>query len=669
MKRFVVFVVWFMSLVAFGGCGVVMTHKNSQVLQQYGVGTPKEVMIEHLIPPVDGTKCRIVKVNSDTDNKDVEACSYILPSKESGFPDTRYVYFYKGKYIGYGKEFLDSWGKKRRQKSSGNELAKVNIQKPNEAGDSIIKEDKRGGTPNREGNAPVRKEKPLANSQTVVIKGENGHTKKRIEILEAEAAYKSGDYESALSDFQALAATGDRRAQYNLGVMYDKGQGVGRSDETAVRWYSLAANQGHPFAQSNLGIKYDKGKGVPQNSTTAYKWFRKAAEQGHVVAQHNLGFMYSNGRGVSRNDSEAIVWYEKAANQGYAESQSNLGFIYATARGVPRNFANAYKWFHLAASQGNAIAKRNMEFAKKKMSSGQIAEAKRLIENWNVSNGTRSVSEAVSNSNIAGYRVSDSIVAQNEKKSGGIQEQLEALVSRDNPNKNSISEAQNFLVILGFDPGPIDGVLGSKTRQALKEWKKSSGKNVSSTWLMPHSKLGSGFRYNNVRDIFQFVAEAILYLHIKEIEQQSGLGTMVISQNHPLTINFSKGGALDFGYIEIVYENIKVKFHLVGSFQDYKAVSYNGESKSPVWKKITDAKFYIESGSSISFSSNIKLSDSIGVICDSGSVTTVSSIRELMFSEKSKCALLLGDIGSPGSKIENYQYVDGDWVLEDASSF
>jgi len=43
-------------------------------------------------------------------------------------------------------------------------------------------------------------------------------------------------------------------------------------DETMV-----AAKEGHAYAQFNLGIMYDKGIGVPENDAEAVKWFRKAA--------------------------------------------------------------------------------------------------------------------------------------------------------------------------------------------------------------------------------------------------------------------------------------------------------------------------------------------------------------------------------------------------------
>ena len=43
---------------------------------------------------------------------------------------------------------------------------------------------------------------------------------------DGNAAYERGDYTNALRLLRPLAYQGVARAQYNLGVMYDEGQGV-----------------------------------------------------------------------------------------------------------------------------------------------------------------------------------------------------------------------------------------------------------------------------------------------------------------------------------------------------------------------------------------------------------------------------------------------------------
>jgi hypothetical protein len=40
----------------------------------------------------------------------------------------------------------------------------------------------------------------------------------------------------------------------------------------AAGWYRRAGEQGHATAQYMLGLMYDKGQGVPQDYVEAYKW-------------------------------------------------------------------------------------------------------------------------------------------------------------------------------------------------------------------------------------------------------------------------------------------------------------------------------------------------------------------------------------------------------------
>ena len=57
-------------------------------------------------------------------------------------------------------------------------------------------------------------------------------------------AYKSGDYATALREWKPLAEQGNAIAQHNLGLIYDKGDGVPQNYKAAVKWHKLAAEQG-----------------------------------------------------------------------------------------------------------------------------------------------------------------------------------------------------------------------------------------------------------------------------------------------------------------------------------------------------------------------------------------------------------------------------------------
>ena len=93
-------------------------------------------------------------------------------------------------------------------------------------------------------------------------------------------AYLRGNYATALSELRPLAEQGYAGAQYNLGLMYDKGYGVPQDYEQARQWYEKAAAQGYAKAQYNLGVLYHNGNGVPKNLVQAHKWFNLSAAKG-----------------------------------------------------------------------------------------------------------------------------------------------------------------------------------------------------------------------------------------------------------------------------------------------------------------------------------------------------------------------------------------------------
>ena len=86
------------------------------------------------------------------------------------------------------------------------------------------------------------------------------------------AAYKSGDYATALREWDPLAKQGDTDAMFNIGLMYDKGQGVPEDNMIAVQWYRIAAWWGHASAQGNLSEHYALGAGVKKDFVRAHMW-------------------------------------------------------------------------------------------------------------------------------------------------------------------------------------------------------------------------------------------------------------------------------------------------------------------------------------------------------------------------------------------------------------
>jgi hypothetical protein len=91
---------------------------------------------------------------------------------------------------------------------------------------------------------------------------------------DGQAAYERGDYAEALQLLVPLAERGDARAQYMLGLAYDRGNGVPQDHAKAAIWYRKAAVQGAPDARASLGALYARGEGVPQDYAQAAKWWR-----------------------------------------------------------------------------------------------------------------------------------------------------------------------------------------------------------------------------------------------------------------------------------------------------------------------------------------------------------------------------------------------------------
>ena len=141
------------------------------------------------------------------------------------------------------------------------------------------------------------------------------------------AAARSGDFATALREWTPLAKQGDADAQFSLGVMYEKGEGVVKDNKAAVKWYTLAAEQGFADAQFNLGVMYYYGHGVPQNYFKAAKWFRKAANQGNADSQSNLGAMYLTGNGVPQDFQLSYIWLSVAAANGAKFALENLNIV------------------------------------------------------------------------------------------------------------------------------------------------------------------------------------------------------------------------------------------------------------------------------------------------------------------------------------------------------
>lgn len=206
--------------------------------------------------------------------------------------------------------------------------------------------------------------------------------------LSAQTATLESDWHSVML---RKAEQGDAVAQFMLGNLYEKGsREVPKDPEEADKWYRrsflcfrLLAEEGDPLAQYWLGGLYTNGKGVRPNQKAALRWFVRAAEQGDAHAQATLGRIFRDGNGAPQDRKKALHWHRLAAEQGHGNAMFALGRLFS--EGPRRDYVEAYKWILLSfkVSKHRRFPGKHLRPLSAKMTSGQVAEAKRLARQWN----------------------------------------------------------------------------------------------------------------------------------------------------------------------------------------------------------------------------------------------------------------------------------------------
>jgi len=143
------------------------------------------------------------------------------------------------------------------------------------------------------------------------------------------AAYNQGDFSAALSEYKSAATQGDKVAQYLLARMYFSGEGAPQNYPLAIKWYQQSAEAGYAPAQFALGQMLERRQGVRRSSFfTALNWIEKAANQEYVPAMYAAAMIYAEGNRVPPNLDRAIEWFRKAAAQGHVDATYQLARFY-----------------------------------------------------------------------------------------------------------------------------------------------------------------------------------------------------------------------------------------------------------------------------------------------------------------------------------------------------
>lgn len=93
-------------------------------------------------------------------------------------------------------------------------------------------------------------------------------------------------------------------------------------------WIEKSALQGNTDAQWTMGLMLVKGDGVEKDYEDAKKWFEKSSNQDHIGATYDLAAMYNNGEGIPKDVNKAKELFIKCAKKEHKQSIVELIKIY-----------------------------------------------------------------------------------------------------------------------------------------------------------------------------------------------------------------------------------------------------------------------------------------------------------------------------------------------------
>ncbi|HEV7292413.1 MAG TPA: tetratricopeptide repeat protein [Devosia sp.] len=166
-------------------------------------------------------------------------------------------------------------------------------------------------------------------------------------MLDGAGGGVSGD--DLLAALEGAAAAGQPMAMYQLGTMYENGEGVAKDPVRAFGYFSQIANlhadaapkglESDIVAQSfvKMGDYYRKGlpdAGIPADAQRSHALLLHAATYfGDADAQYRVGLLYSEEGELGVSPLQSARWFSLAARKGHCLAQARLGDV--LFNGVP----------------------------------------------------------------------------------------------------------------------------------------------------------------------------------------------------------------------------------------------------------------------------------------------------------------------------------------------
>ncbi|OPY97115.1 hypothetical protein A5906_37325 [Bradyrhizobium sacchari] len=180
----------------------------------------------------------------------------------------------------------------------------------------------------------------------------------RLHYQLGRSLFAARDYTGAMASYRAASELGNPRALYELGLMYDSGNGVEKDPERARFYFEMAAERKVAPALVSLGLQQERGVGAASDPAKAYAFYRRAADLGDATAINRMGELAEKGLGTRQDLKLARALYQKSAAMGGLDAMVNLARCNANGIGGRQDHPEARRLLAKAAQAGSADARR-----------------------------------------------------------------------------------------------------------------------------------------------------------------------------------------------------------------------------------------------------------------------------------------------------------------------
>ncbi len=203
-----------------------------------------------------------------------------------------------------------------------------------------------------------------------------------------------------ITSLEYAAERGDSTAQWRLGHMYMKGEGVPRSDVRAFGYFGkIASNHAEdgvdaPNSRIVSSAIVAVGRyyldGIPDSDIKAdpararRMFFYAASNFRDPDAQYMLGRLMLDGSGGARDPVQAARWLKLAANKDQHAAQALLGGMLIKGEHVPRQVARGLMYLILArdASPEDPAISADYQQALAQATKADLDAARVYLEEW-----------------------------------------------------------------------------------------------------------------------------------------------------------------------------------------------------------------------------------------------------------------------------------------------